>query len=125
MRSTSLESFPVLSRLYIIMYNRTKEIEMRTMLKNFVGLIILVFISHAAAAETLDVTSGQLSAETLSINVPTRWMTQEEVETRFGTPISKSSPVGDPPISYWEYDQFIVYFEYDKVLDTVRNVSTR
>lgn len=47
---------------------------------------------------------------------PQRGITMIEVEQRLGPPQSKTGPVGDPPITVWEYPEFKVYFEYDKVL---------
>ena len=51
---------------------------------------------------------------------PTRGMTQERVEAKYGQPESTNSPVGDPPITRWEYADFVVFFEYDKVIHAVR-----
>ena len=42
------------------------------------------------------------------------------VRVRFGDPEASHAPVGDPPITRWEYSGFIVYFEYDKVIHAVR-----
>ena len=50
---------------------------------------------------------------------PASGVSQESVEAAFGSPLSKKEPVGDPPISSWEYEGFVVYFEADKVLHTV------
>jgi hypothetical protein len=33
--------------------------------------------------------------------------------------LSKNSSVGEPPISSWEYEPFVVYFEYDRVIHSV------
>jgi hypothetical protein len=46
-------------------------------------------------------------------------MSQARVEANFGTPQSRVSPVGDPPITRWEYESFVVFFEYDKVIHSV------
>ncbi len=50
---------------------------------------------------------------------PTRGMTATSVESKFGAPESKVAPVGDPPISRWEYKDFVVFFEYDRVIHAV------
>ena len=50
---------------------------------------------------------------------PTRGMTQAGVEACFGSPVSKQAAVGDPPISRWHYPDFVVYFEYDRVIHAV------
>ena len=46
-------------------------------------------------------------------------MTAESVEAKFGAPDAKVAPVGDPPISRWEYADFVVFFEYDRVIHAV------
>ena len=50
---------------------------------------------------------------------PSRGMSEQSVEARFGAPAAKVAAVGEPPISRWEYAEFIVYFEYDKVIHSV------
>jgi hypothetical protein len=42
-----------------------------------------------------------------------------QVEARFGAPTTRHAAVGDPPITRWDYPQFSVFFEYDKVLHAV------
>jgi hypothetical protein len=44
----------------------------------------------------------------------------DKVESVWGQPQSKQSAVGDPPISRWEYSDFIVYFEYQRVIHAVQ-----
>ena len=50
---------------------------------------------------------------------PTRGMTAERVEQKFGIPESREAAVGDPPISRWEYKDMVVFFEYDRVIHAV------
>ena len=50
---------------------------------------------------------------------PSRGMTQAKVESTYGSPVDIKAPVGDPPITRWEYQDFIVYFEFDKVIHAV------
>ena len=70
-----------------------------------------------AGADTLQM-EGVAASE--SDGRPTRGMTQAKVESRFGAPATVKAPVGDPPITRWEYADFVVYFEYDKVIHAVR-----
>jgi hypothetical protein len=51
---------------------------------------------------------------------PARGMSMAKVEAAYGTPTVRRDPVGDPPITRWEYDDFIVYFEYQTVIHSVR-----
>jgi hypothetical protein len=69
-----------------------------------------------AGADTLQM-EGAVAGEDSSR--PARGMTQDRVEAEFGTPEGRIAPVGDPPISRWEYANFIVYFEYDRVIHAV------
>lgn len=50
---------------------------------------------------------------------PTRGMTQTSVESKYGSPVSVKAAVGDPPITRWEYKDFVVFFEYDRVIHSV------
>ncbi len=68
-----------------------------------------------AGADTLTMVDGPDAAA----GRPTRGMTMNKVESRFGAPDRRVPAVGDPPIARWEYPGFIVYFEYDKVLHAV------
>ncbi len=69
---------------------------------------------------------GTAHADTLKMggasagdNRPSRGMTQASVESTYGSPVNIKAPVGDPPITRWEYQDFVVYFEYDKVIHAV------
>ena len=46
-------------------------------------------------------------------------MNKANVEHIFGTPIQKYDAVGKPPITRWDYPDYVVYFEYNMVLHTV------
>ena len=70
-----------------------------------------------ASAETVNM-SGTSAGDDGSR--PTRGMTAASVESKFGAPASKKAPVGNPPISRWEYPTMTVYFEYDRVIHAVR-----
>ena len=37
----------------------------------------------------------------------------------YGEPTSIKGPVGEPPITRWIYDDFTVYFEFDRVIEVV------
>ncbi|MGB5587465.1 MAG: hypothetical protein WBN78_06835 [Gammaproteobacteria bacterium] len=77
-----------------------------------------LMITGLARADTLLVETVDETAAA-SDTRPQRGMTKARVETRFGTPAKKVAAVGDPPISSWEYTDYVVYFEYDRVLHAV------
>ncbi len=78
----------------------------------------LLAMGSLANADTVKMDGA--TAMTADDGRPTRGMTQQRVEARYGQPQSTRSPVGDPPITRWEYRDFVVFFEYDKVIHAVR-----
>ena len=54
-----------------------------------------------------------------AVQMPVRGMDMANVEHIFGTPLQKQDAVGKPPITRWVYTDYVVYFEYNKVLHTV------
>lgn len=79
-----------------------------------------------AIGAALSLLASVSSADTLliegiegGITAPDRGVTQAAVVRDFGEPVGRSGPVGEPPISMWEYEPFVVYFEYDRVVHTV------
>ncbi len=52
---------------------------------------------------------------------PHRYMSMDQVRGRFGEPVNIIPWVGDPPITRWVYDEYTVYFEYDRVIHSVVN----
>lgn len=50
---------------------------------------------------------------------PARGSSMARVEARFGAPATRSGPVGQPPITRWDYPDFVVFFEYDHVVHAV------
>jgi hypothetical protein len=88
-----------------------------------ISTIILLALSlgfvGVISADTLDM-SGQNRAATFDqAGKPTRGMTQQSVEANFGAPESARDAVGEPPISRWDYANFVVFFEYDRVIHAV------
>ncbi|MDX1569946.1 MAG: hypothetical protein R3200_05620 [Xanthomonadales bacterium] len=51
--------------------------------------------------------------------VPDTGMLMEDVEARYGAPVSRTPPVGEPPITRWDYGDFSVYFEHSTVIHSV------
>ncbi len=81
-------------------------------------------LSGASVADTLLLEGIQTNNQTAHER-PVRGMRMDSVEQQFGSPTAKHSPVGDPPISRWEYNGFVVYFEYDRVLHAVVRLQSR
>lgn len=85
------------------------------------GLLCLYLLGllPAVAADTVSVPVGRQAAEMRHLDVPRRGMSKPDVEASFGVPRDKSTSVGEPPISYWDFEHYVVYFENDRVLHTV------
>ncbi len=90
------------------------------MLKNTLSRLALIALATGflslANAQNLDTSAN---APATDDGRPTRGMTQASVESAYGAPVTKVAPVGEPPISRWEYQNMIVYFEYDRVIHAV------
>jgi hypothetical protein len=74
-----------------------------------------------ARADTLIIEGLDSGRQTVSER-PSRGMSMEKVEGTWGQPQDRQNAVGDPPISRWEYPEFIVYFEYTRVIHAVRKL---
>jgi len=57
--------------------------------------------------------------ETAKVEMPVRGATMARVQEVFGAPQSVSGPVGDPPITRWDYGNFVVVFEHNRVIHSV------
>jgi len=79
-------------------------------------LVLALGSATPALAETLSTQTGDPAA---AGDRPNRGSTMTTVEGRFGAPTSRHAAVGAPPITRWDYPQFSVYFEHDRVLHTV------
>ena len=83
-------------------------------------LVLTLGMALAAGAQNLDMSATDKSSTFDAPGKPTRGMTQESVQANFGEPVNTRAAIGDPPITRWEYANFVVFFEYDKVIHAVR-----
>ncbi|MDH4106676.1 MAG: hypothetical protein OEW35_00010 [Gammaproteobacteria bacterium] len=84
------------------------------------ALAVLAGVAAAGAgADTLQMGGSEFASQFEQPGKPKRGMTQANVEAQFGAPQSRRAPVGDPPISRWEYANFVVFFEHDRVIHAV------
>lgn len=97
----------------------------RITMRTFVAAVLL----GAAATASADVLLVDRVKQENVIDLPKRGMSMNQVEGKFGAPVSKLDPRGGdstvhPVINRWEYTNFIVYFERDKVIDSVLKRAT-
>ncbi len=83
-------------------------------------LMFLLFFSLTVTADVLLI--DRVEAKT-GMDVPKKSATMNQVRAQYGDPISESVPVGDPPITRWVYNDYIVYFEHQHVITTVLKKS--
>ncbi|KLJ01612.1 hypothetical protein [Luteimonas sp. FCS-9] len=86
----------------------------------------LLLGAPSASADTLLVDRTRQPA---GLSVPARGMTMAQVEAGFGVPSERLEPRGGqkrqwPTIHRWVYPAFTVYFERNRVVDTVANRAT-
>ncbi|MFI2810068.1 MULTISPECIES: hypothetical protein [Microbulbifer] len=79
--------------------------------------ILALGISVGSLAETVEVPVGEQGQVAEASTM--RGLDKDQVTARLGEPVGIQGPVGDPAISRWEYADFYVYFEWDKVLHVV------
>jgi hypothetical protein len=77
----------------------------------------------SALADTV-VVNDQVQVRTSQLERPKRGATMGEVEKHFGAPVTRHPTVGgasphQPPITRWDYNGFSVFFERDRVVDSV------
>lgn len=94
-------------------------------MKKLVLTALMTLFSPAVMADQVTLPVGHQTL-TSDLELPKQSANKETVRTQFGDPQSIKDEVGDPPISSWEYANFVVYFEHNLVLHTVvkRDSST-
>lgn len=81
-------------------------------------LLTVAAILGSARADTL-IMEGLEQSRATADQRPVRGSSMAAVEARWGAPATKSGPVGQPPITRWNYANFVVFFEYDHVVHAV------
>ncbi len=89
---------------------------MRSISSTIVLALGLGFSGTAVLGDTLLVESLESGTGVVR---PAHGATMDSVVQGYGEPGSRSGPVGDPPISTWDYGEFVVYFEGQHVIHSV------
>lgn len=77
-----------------------------------------VLTAFSVRAETI-VVNDKVMVRDSNVDRPHRGMSMQQVEKKFGTPTKRHPTVGKPPITRWDYPQFSVFFEGDRVIHAV------
>jgi hypothetical protein len=88
----------------------------RMVLPLTITLAVLAGFTASARADVLLIEEVR-TAEGMTL--PVNGMSQADVRGAFGEPTRTYTPVGNPPITRWDYAGWSVYFEYDTVLSAV------
>lgn len=88
------------------------------MLRSLLAAGCIALLATTVQAEEL-VMVGHQSGMVSTGDVPATGLSMQTVETRFGEPENRTSAVGNPPISRWNYAGFSVYFEGERVIHSV------
>jgi hypothetical protein len=72
----------------------------------------------SSRADRLLLDGIELDAQSASQR-PRSGMTMDNVERTYGQPTERRGAVGEPPITRWDYPDFSVYFEHDRVIHAV------
>lgn len=83
---------------------------MRLLSRLVFGLLLVSSLASPAIAKQTTSNKGFM---------PARGITMDQVKAQYGAPIQMVSPVGNPPISRWIYDGYVVFFEYQRVLHSL------
>ena len=79
-------------------------------------IMALLLLTASAGADTLLIERVTAKAD---LNLPQKSSTMNQVRNQYGDPLAESAAVGNPPITRWEYADFVVYFEHQHVITTV------
>jgi hypothetical protein len=82
------------------------------------AVAVLTLGPAASRADRLLLDGIELDSQTAAQR-PKSGMTMDNVERTYGSPAERRSAVGEPPITRWDYPDFSVYFEHDRVIHAV------
>ena len=90
---------------------------------NRTPLLLCLLLSLGAGAENITIPLEQQG--NLGLPLPTSGASQQMVLEQFGLPDEEHPPVGTPRMSRWDYRDFSVYFENERVITSVRHHQPR
>lgn len=96
------------------------------MIRSKLGKLVLggIFSGLFATAMAGDILLIEKVEERMLRDLPGNGLSMSAVERRYGQPNARYAPVGDPPITRWDYDDYSVFFEYELVIESVVHSET-
>ena len=94
---------------------------MKLPIKIFLASTLLCALSPTISGDVLllDAIAEEPLNNAQHLPRPERFMSMDQVRERFGEPANALPWVGDPPITRWVYERYTVYFEHDRVINSV------
>lgn len=94
---------------------------MLTTLRLIVGFLLLMSCYNNIQAEIISIADPiyQVPNSAEGVIRPINGLSMEQVEQQFGQPDDIVPPIGEPPITRWIYSDFVVFFEYSTVIQSV------
>lgn len=84
------------------------------------GLLLLaILLAGPGGPAAADVLLIEEVRERQLRDLPENGLRMSAVEDRYGAPEQHYNAVGNPPITRWRYSDFSVYFEHDRVIESV------
>ena len=72
-----------------------------------------------AIADEVRISVMQQGSDKRAVKLPAHGETKGQVQSRYGKPQGIKGPTGEPPITQWFFNDFVVYFEGDRVIHAV------
>jgi len=82
-------------------------------------IVFIAFFLLASGLLRADVLILQEVRQVERMDLPRNGQRMQDVESHFGAPEQRHAAVGEPPITRWDYADYSVYFEHDRVLFSV------
>jgi hypothetical protein len=86
--------------------------------RRIAAALALLMLTVIAQADVLKIPVGS-QPNASGQPLPPKGMLMQRVRAGWGEPEVALDPVGQPPITRWDYADFSVYFEYEHVVHTV------
>jgi hypothetical protein len=88
------------------------------MAKTTLTILAALLFAASSYADTLLLDGIDIAKQSASSR-PKSGMSMTAVESTYGAPSERRAAVGEPPITRWDYPEFSVYFEHDRVIHAV------
>lgn len=89
------------------------------------GLCLTLSLLGAAVAQAEDIRIPVGQQGDLQLSLPAKGLSMNQVSAQFGEPQKVLPARGEPPITRWQYENFMVYFEGNYVIHSVQRFKPK